>query len=423
MVHSAGGAGARPLEAGRREAEAAFGNAEVFLERFVERARHIEVQVLADRHGNLVHLFERDCSVQRRHQKVVEIAPARNLDPAVRRRICDAAVADRPGGRLRQRRARSSSWWTPTRASSTSSRSTRASRWSTPSPRWSPGSTSCKSQILDRPGVPLSDPRDRPAAAGARSRRAARHPVPHHHRGPGEQLHPRLRAHHRLPLGQRLRHPAGRRHGFAGAVITPFYDSLLVKVTRLGAAVHEACPAMERALREFRIRGVKTNIPSSETLITHRSFLAGDYTTRFIDETPELFHFRPRRDRATRLLSYIADVLVNGNPEAVDRPVPIAHAGPSDPRGGAAARAQPTGTRDRLRELGPAGFATWMRDAEAAARHRHHLPRRAPVAARHAHAHVRHAPDRRRVLRPPACPACSRWRCGAGPPSTWRCAS
>ena len=150
---------------------------------------------------------------------------------------------------------------------------------------------------------------------------------------------------------------------YSSAVITPFYDSLLEKVTAWAPSHEECIRRMDRALREFRIRGVKTNLPFLEALITHPSFRAGDYTTRFVDETPELFRFRPRRDRATRLLSFVADVLVNGNPEAVDRPVPTHMPVPQIPAV-APRPEEPTGSRDRLRELGPAGFASWMRAQE-----------------------------------------------------------
>ncbi|HEX2508360.1 MAG TPA: pyruvate carboxylase, partial [Miltoncostaeaceae bacterium] len=150
---------------------------------------------------------------------------------------------------------------------------------------------------------------------------------------------------------------------YSSAVITPFYDSLLEKVTAWAPIHGDAINRMDRALREFRIRGVKTNLPFLEALVSHPSFRAGQYTTRFVDETPELFAFRPRRDRATRLLQFIGDVLVNGNPEAVGRPEPTHVRRPAlpvvPPRG-----QEPQGTRDRLAELGPEGFARWMRGEE-----------------------------------------------------------
>jgi pyruvate carboxylase len=148
---------------------------------------------------------------------------------------------------------------------------------------------------------------------------------------------------------------------YAGAVVTPFYDSLLEKVTAWAPTHEESTDRMDRALREFRIRGVKTNLPFLEALIGHPRFRAGDYTTRFVDETPELFLFRPRRDRATRLLSFIGDVLVNGNPEVEGRPRPEYVVTPRIPAV-SPSPAEPRGTKDLLTELGPEGFARWMRD-------------------------------------------------------------
>ena len=184
------------LDQARREAGTAFGVPDVFLEKFIRRAKHIEVQLLGDQHGNLVHLFERDCSVQRRHQKVVEIAPALNLDPALRAGDLRRRARDRPRASATTTPAPSSSWSTSTPASSTSSRSTRASRSSTPSPRSSPAIDLVKSQILIAQGAPLSDPEiglpDQDDGPHARLRL----PVPDHDRGPGEQVHARLRPDH-----------------------------------------------------------------------------------------------------------------------------------------------------------------------------------------------------------------------------------
>ena len=147
---------------------------------------------------------------------------------------------------------------------------------------------------------------------------------------------------------------------YSGAVITPFYDSLLEKVTAWAPTPDEAIARMDRALREFRIRGVRTNLVFLETLLGHAKFRSGEYTTRFIDETPELFHFGKRRDRATRLLRFIGEVIVNGNPEVEGRPVgpPVHFPVKPVPANGDA----PPGSRQRLEELGAAGFAGWMRD-------------------------------------------------------------
>jgi pyruvate carboxylase len=151
---------------------------------------------------------------------------------------------------------------------------------------------------------------------------------------------------------------------YSGAVITPFYDSLLEKLTAWAPTAEEAVARMDRALREFRIRGVATNLPFLEAVIGHPRFRTGDITTRFIDETPELFHFPRRRDRATRLLSFIGEVQVNGNPEMAGRRPPAEpHAMPTLPR--LPAGDPPPGSRQRLDALGPEGFARWMREETA----------------------------------------------------------
>ena len=219
------------LDQARREAGTAFGVPDVFLEKFIRRAKHIEVQLLGDRHGNLVHLYERDCSVQRRHQKIIEIAPAPQPRPGA------------PAGDLRRRR-RASAATSATRTPGPSS------SWSTSTPAQfyfievNPriqvehtvteivtGIDLVKSQILIAGGAPLSDPEiDLPDQAAVQVA-GLRVPVPGHDRGPREQVHARLRPDHALPLGRRAGHPdstAARRS--PAAIITPFYDSLLVKI-------------------------------------------------------------------------------------------------------------------------------------------------------------------------------------------------
>jgi pyruvate carboxylase len=367
-----GGRGMRPvlspdqleaaIDQAKREAAAAFGNADVFLEKLVHRARHIEVQLLGDRHGNLVHLYERDCTIQRRHQKVVELAPAPNLDPGTRQRILDAALAvgqsvglDNAGTVEFLLDADTGEFYfievnprvqvehTVTEAVT--------------------GYDIVRSQILVAGGLPLSDPEiglgDQKSIATHGFAIQARVTT----EDPANNFVPdygRLTA-YRSSGGTGIRLDAGT--AFSGAVITPFYDSLLVKVTTSGLRFLDAGRRMERCLQEFRIRGVKTNIPFLLNLITHPTFLAGETTTRFIDETPELFQFKSRQDRASKLLSYLAEIVVNGHPEVrrlegqATRTSPI---GPMSPIGPTVDI--PQGTRDRLKELGPEGFAKWVRE-------------------------------------------------------------
>src|SRR5262245_30881246 len=364
-----GGRGMRPvasadqlehaLDQARREAGAAFGTPDVFLEKLVRRARHIEVQLAGDRHGNLIHLFERDCTIQRRHQKVVELAPAPNLDGGLRQRILDAAVA--VGRAVRLDNAGTVEFLVDAE--------TGEFYFIEVNPRIQvehtvtevvTGYDLVRGQILIAQGMPLTDSE---IGLGDQSK-ITTHGFAIQARvtteDPANNFVPdygRLTA-YRSSGGTGIRLDAGT--AFSGAVITPFYDSLLVKVTTSGLRFGDAARRMERCLQEFRIRGVKTNIPFLLNLITHPKFLAGATTTRFIDETPELFRFKSRMDRATRLLGYIADVIVNGNPEVSSR-VPATERG--HPEVPAVSRAAvPRGTKDRLTEVGVGGFARWVRE-------------------------------------------------------------
>jgi pyruvate carboxylase len=359
------------LEQARREAGTAFGIPDVFLEKYVARARHIEVQLLGDQHGNLVHLFERDCSLQRRHQKIVEMAPAPNLDPATRQHILDAALA--VGRAVRLDNAGTVEFLLDADAGDF--------YFIEVNPRIQvehtvteeiTGYDLVRSQILIAQGRPLSDPE----IGLARQEAVVTHGFALQCRvtteDPANRFIPdygRL-SHYRSASGMGIRLDAGT--AFGGAVITPFYDSLLVKVTAHGLHLADAARRMERCLQEFRIRGVKTNIPFLINLVTHPAFLQGRFTTRFLDETPELFHLPTRQDRATKLLTYIADVIVNGHPDipggatarrrdgAKNRPSEVHPVAPS-PRHPVAA---PAGTRDKFHELGVERFARWVLDQQ-----------------------------------------------------------
>src|SRR3989441_10391644 len=266
------------LEQARREAAAAFGNPAVFLEKYVPRARHIEVQLLGDHHGNLIHLFERDCSLQRRHQKVVEIAPALSLEPATRQRILDAALA--VGRAVRLDNAGTVEFLLDADSGQF--------YFIEVNPRIQvehtvteevTGFDVVKSQILIAQGRPLSDPE---IGLGSQAN-VVTHGFALQCRvtteDPANRFIPdygRL-AHYRSASGMGIRLDAGT--AFTGAVITPFFDSLLVKVTAHGLRFLDAARRMERCLQEFRIRGVKTNIPFLINLVLHPDFLAGNFTT------------------------------------------------------------------------------------------------------------------------------------------------
>ncbi len=301
------------LEQAQRESQTAFGSSEVFVEKYIPRARHIEVQLLGDSHGNLVHLFERDCSLQRRHQKVVEIAPSPHLDAALRDRICTAAL--QIGKAVHYENAGTVEFLVDGDSGEF--------YFIEVNPRIQvehtvteevTGIDIIKCQILIAQGTPLADPEIGLAAQSAVETRGYAIQCRVTTEDPTNNFMPDYgkMSHYRSASGMGIRLDAGT--AFSGAVVTPFYDSLLVKVIAKGTRFVDAAKRMERCLQEFRVRGVKTNIPFLLNLITHPTFIAGGCTTRFLDETPELFRFVERKDRATKLLTFLADILVNGNP-------------------------------------------------------------------------------------------------------------
>jgi pyruvate carboxylase len=344
------------IEEARREAATAFGNDAIFMERFIRRARHLEVQILGDRAGNLLHLHERDCSVQRRHQKVVEVAPAVALPDSTRRALAEAALC----------LARAAGYYNAGTFEFLLDADTGEWYFIEVNPRIQvehtvtemiTGIDIVRSQIQVAQGHSLHGPvMDLP-----------RQDDVHLHgyalqcrittEAPENNFFPDYGTIHtyRSPGGHGIRLDGGTAYG--GAVITPYYDSLLVKVTAYGRQFPHAISRMDRALREFRVRGVKTNIPFLENVIQHPQFQTGQATTSFIDETPELFRFVPRRDRASKLLAYLAEVIVNGNPEVAGKRRPERFPNAPVPRHDPAP--PPPGTRQLLDQLGPEKFAAW----------------------------------------------------------------
>ncbi|MCO6459158.1 MAG: pyruvate carboxylase [Pirellulaceae bacterium] len=349
---------ASSLEQAQSEARTAFGDPAVFIEKFIARARHIEVQLLGDSHGNLVHLFERDCSVQRRHQKVVEIAPAPNLDPALRQQICDAALAI--GRQVRYENAGTVEFLLD--------QETGQFYFIEVNPRIQvehtvteevTGVDIVKSQILIAEGARLDDEeinlpsQDVPRTTGyaIQCRITTEDPSREFRPDYGHVTH------YRSASGMGIRLDAGS--AFSGALVNPFYDSLLVKVTARGRRFIDAASRMERCLHEFRVRGVQTNLQFLIGLVTHPEFLRGGCTTRFIDETPELFDLPVRRDRATKVLTYISDVIVNGNPLVHERPRARRREPAAVPQFDHATPPA-NGMRQRFLQLGAPQFAQWI---------------------------------------------------------------
>ncbi|HFB98800.1 MAG TPA: pyruvate carboxylase, partial [Bryobacterales bacterium] len=310
---------------GRREALNAFGNDEVYLEKLVERARHVEVQLLGDTHGNLVHLFERDCSVQRRNQKVVERAPAPYLDDDRRAELCEAAL----------KLGRKAGYVNAGTVEFLMDADTGAFYFIEVNPRIQvehtvteevTGIDIVKAQIRIAEGARIGDvensfvpPQERISLHGHALQCRVTTEDPLNNFVPD---YGRITA-YRSASGFGIRLDGGT--AYNGAVITRYYDSLLVKITAWATTPEEAVDRMKRGLREFRIRGVANNIPFVLNLLDHPKFRDGSYTTRFIDETPELFDIPRPRARADRLLNFIANVTVNGNPEVEGRPKPAQH--------------------------------------------------------------------------------------------------
>ena len=362
-----GGRGMRPIAGpdeleekvleGRREAEAAFGNGEGYLEKMITRARHVEVQILGDKQGDIYHLFERDCSVQRRNQKVVERAPAPYLSEEQRAEICEMGrricahvnyecagtvefLMDMDTGRFHfiEVNPRVQVEHTVTEEVT--------------------GIDIVRAQILIAEGKSLAQATGKPSQGditltghALQCRITTEDPQNNFIPDYG-----RITA-YRSATGMGIRLDGGT--AYAGGVITRYYDSLLTKITAHAPMPEMAIARMDRALREFRIRGVSTNIAFVENLLKHPTFLANEYTTKFIDDTPSLFRFTRRRDRGTKVLTYIADITVNGHPETKDRPRPSADLKPARAPG---LRAEPMmGTRNLLEQKGPQAVADWMK--------------------------------------------------------------
>jgi pyruvate carboxylase len=352
------------LDEARNEAGRAFGNPAVFLEKYIPRAKHIEVQILGDSHGGVLHLHERDCSVQRRHQKVVEVAPSINLPDDIRTDLCEAAVKIARGigynnaGTVEFLYDYDRHQWFFIEMNPRIQVEHTVTEQIT-------GIDLVRSQILVAAGAHLHGPELALPAQEAVARNGFAVQCRVTTEDPANNFTPNYGKiiTYRSAAGFGVRLDSGM--GTTGSTITPFYDSLLVKITTSGRTFATALDRMHRALREFRIRGVKTNMPFLENVVTHPVFRSGDATTTFIDKTPGLFEFKPRRDRATKLMHFLADVTVNGNAEAkgfkpatrlAPAPLPKVDLG----------KTPPAGTRQQLLKLGPEKFAEWTRKQKRA---------------------------------------------------------
>jgi pyruvate carboxylase len=346
------------IDAAMREAESAFGDPTVFLEQAVVNPRHIEVQILADASGNVVHLYERDCSVQRRHQKVVEIAPAPNLDPDVRDRICADAVAF--ANHIGYVNAGTVEFLLDERGQHV---------FIEMNPRIQVEHTVTE-QVTDRdlviaqlriasgmtlPELRLTQDQITLNGAALQCRITTEDP------SNGFRPDTGTISAYRSPGGPGVRLDGGTTH--TGAEVSAHFDSMLVKLTCYGHDFPNAVRRARRAIAEFRIRGVSSNLPFLAAVLADPDFQAGRVTTSFIEERPQLLTARPSADRGTRLLTYLAETTVNRpNGERPGVVEPAEKLPACD-----LAEAAPDGSRQLLRELGPEGFAARLRGQEAVA--------------------------------------------------------
>ncbi|KUF36326.1 MULTISPECIES: pyruvate carboxylase [unclassified Lysinibacillus] len=346
---------ASSYERAKSEAKAAFGSDEVYVEKAIIKPKHIEVQIIGDQQGNIVHLYERDCSIQRRHQKVVEIAPSHSISQELRNRICDAAVKLMKNvsyinaGTVEFLVAGEDFYFIEV------------------NPRIQVEHTITEmitgvdivhAQIKVAAGyglhseeIHMPKQEDMPMIGYAIQARVTTE-------DPANDFMPdtgKLMV-YRSSGGFGVRLDAG--NGFQGAVVTPYYDSLLVKISTSGMNFKEAAAKMDRNLKEFRIRGVKTNIPFLNNVVTHEKFLSGAFDTSFIDTTPELFEFPVRKDRGTKLLSYIGNVTLNGFPGVEKKSKPI-FVRPNIPKIDPLI-VPPAGTKQILDTQGADGLVQWI---------------------------------------------------------------
>ncbi|KAM5319095.1 pyruvate carboxylase, mitochondrial isoform 1-T1 [Glossophaga mutica] len=337
------------------EALAAFGNGALFVEKFIEKPRHIEVQILGDQYGNILHLYERDCSIQRRHQKVVEIAPAAHLDPQLRARLTSDSV--KLAKQVGYENAGTVEFLVDKHGKHYFIEVNSRLQVEHTVTEEITDVDLVHAQIHVAEGRSLPD-------LGLRQENIRINGCAIQCRvtteDPARSFQPDTGRIEVFRSGEGMGIRLDNASAFQGAVISPHYDSLLVKVIAHGKDHPTAATKMSRALAEFRVRGVKTNIPFLQNVLNNQQFLAGTVDTQFIDENPELFQLRPTQNRAQKLLHYLGHIMVNGpttpipvqaDPSSSDPIVPVVPIGPP-----------PAGFRDILLQEGPKGFARAVRN-------------------------------------------------------------
>lgn len=344
------------FERASSEALSAFGNGALFIEKFIEHPRHIEVQILGDKYGDIVHLYERDCSIQRRHQKIIEMAPSPSIDPTVREKILKDAVKitkhvgyqnagtvefllDSDGSHyFIEVNARLQVEHTVTEEIT--------------------GIDIVQKQIRIAEGnslasLGLNQDKIRIDGTAIQCRVTTEDPA--------KNFQPDFGRIEVFRSGEGFGIRLDGASAFSGAIISPYYDSLLVKVIAKAPNIESASRKMARALREFRVRGVKTNIPFLLNVLNNERFLKNDYDTNFIDTHPQLFHFEPSQNRAQKLLYYLANVMVNGPSTPLATKLKPAEITPEVPINDTSQEIF-SGWKDILDREGPKAFAKAVRE-------------------------------------------------------------
>lgn len=345
------------LREAQNEARNAFGDATVFLEKFIDQPRHIEVQLIGDHYGNLVHLYERDCSVQRRFQKVVEVAPASSLKTETRKKLHEYALAI--GKQVQYYNAGTVEFLVDQHENIYFIEVNPRIQVEHTITEEITGVDIVRSQLLIAAGHTLADD-------------CMRIDKQEEIRCDGHAIQCRITTEdptngfkpdygtiiaYRNAAGFGIRLDEGS--SYAGVKISPFYDSMLVKVSSWGRTQKGACERLVRALKEFRIRGVKTNIQFLQNVLTHPTFIQGQATVQFIENTPELFQLPTQQDRGTKLLRYLAEVRVNGNPDVQKVDESKTFRQPRIPATPLPAQL-PDGTKQLLDSKGPQGVVAWL---------------------------------------------------------------
>ena len=339
------------------EAKKTFGKDEVFVEKYLNNSAHIEVQILGDQHGNIVHLFERDCSIQRRYQKIIERAPAHFLDKVLRERMCKAAVQI----------AKKAKYVGAGTVEFLLDKDTNKFYFIEVNPRIQVEHTVTEEVT----GIDI---------VKAQIKIAEGKKIGNHHALPSQEnikldgfaIHCRVTTEDPLnnfmpDYGKIITYRSASGFGIrldgamaaAGSVITPYYDSLLVKVTAWANNEEDCRFRMDRALREFRIRGVKTNLVFLESLINQKNFINGKYNTSYVDNEKNLYNFKPKKDRASKIVSYLGNIIVNGNNEVSKRSNNITHVVPNVPK--SANLDKPNNFVEKLYQLGPEKFSIFIK--------------------------------------------------------------